>query len=219
MELTNKKSPGGGNTKWEEGNLKKWSHSELRFVEVSEHICDRSRKAKGDQECLAFFGDHEEFLEEWFFSEEREEEGLRRLLCEEEAKVCCPKGHYGKKCSLCPAMADAVPCNGHGSCDGDGTRKGPLSFASHFFSFLPLPLPLPSPYPSFSFTFAFGFLDCLTISLIGNGSCLCSPGWTGDECDQCAARYFFDEETRNCTKCHEFCKGFVQSIAHRTNSN
>lgn len=35
----------------------------------------------------------------------------------------CPFGYYGSSCSSCPGPS-GMPCNGHGQCDGGGTRSG-----------------------------------------------------------------------------------------------
>lgn len=44
-------------------------------------------------------------------------------MCIQGLKLCCGKGRYGKTCEACPGGADS-PCNGHGVCDGEGTRGG-----------------------------------------------------------------------------------------------
>lgn len=51
--------------------------------------------------------------------------GLRKWLCEDKLKVCCPGGHYGPLCTPCSQLgSNGQLCSGRGKCKGDGTRKG-----------------------------------------------------------------------------------------------
>ncbi len=93
-----------------------------RLVEIMDGICGH------DFQCNALMEDAEAHLEEWW--EKRDDEGvawnvagLQSWLCVETLKVCCPAGHYGKKCKACPGT-DGKVCSGQGSCAGDGLRSG-----------------------------------------------------------------------------------------------
>lgn len=44
-------------------------------------------------------------------------------MCSDRHQLCCPPGHYGKKCKACPGGPGSV-CSGHGTCVGDGLRSG-----------------------------------------------------------------------------------------------
>lgn len=127
---TRGKNSGSGNTDWEERNGIKWStrcrtgaprstqcgapmravpHSETRLYEILETLCGGSSHA-----CNAFKEDHEELIEEWWRRRRSEDDAgaeLKRALCVEGAKVCCPAGHYGKKCKwvLPPRRATRLP--------------------------------------------------------------------------------------------------------------
>jgi hypothetical protein len=55
--------------------------------------------------------------------ESKADEELIERVCIQGLKLCCGEGRYGKTCEACPGSA-ASPCNGHGVCDGEGTRGG-----------------------------------------------------------------------------------------------
>eukprot|EP00052_Salpingoeca_macrocollata_P001915 m.28307 g.28307 ORF g.28307 m.28307 type:complete len:508 (+) comp11826_c0_seq1:78-1601(+) len=113
----------GGNpegwTKEKEKFLGKYSMNEARLVEILEGVCGR------DFKCRSVLDDLEEHIEE-FWKEMESDEDLQDLdqhLCYDEAKLCCPRGTYGKTCMPCPGGATS-PCNNRGDCDGAGTRGG-----------------------------------------------------------------------------------------------
>ena len=93
-----------------------------RLVEILENVCGT------DYECNALMEDAEEHLEEWWELRDDDsvdwtEAGLQQRMCVTKLELCCPSGHYGKKCKPCPGGADNV-CSGNGACIGDGLRSG-----------------------------------------------------------------------------------------------
>jgi len=113
----------GGDAAWEEKNQKKgYAISEVRFVEIQEKLClDVSR---GETQCHDNHHNWEEYLEDWW-SLGHNKPDLKKWLCEDKIKVCCPDGHYGSKCQPCQKMGEnGQLCSGRGKCKGSGTRKG-----------------------------------------------------------------------------------------------
>ncbi|XP_068689852.1 cysteine-rich with EGF-like domain protein 2 [Montipora foliosa] len=117
-DMTEKSNFGGGNTAWEERALGSWATSETRLVEIMEGLCEDSAS-----ECHAMVEEQEETLEEWWFKHEFKNEDMKTWLCIAKLKVCCPVGTFGPDCKDCSGGKDS-PCNGHGKCEGDGTREG-----------------------------------------------------------------------------------------------
>lgn len=56
----------GGDTSWEERNLKSYSDSEVRLVEIQERICEDVTKGKA--QCLSMAEDTESAVEDWCLS-------------------------------------------------------------------------------------------------------------------------------------------------------
>ncbi|XP_068758631.1 cysteine-rich with EGF-like domain protein 2 isoform X2 [Montipora capricornis] len=117
-DMTEKSNFGGGNTAWEERALGSWATSETRLVEIMEGLCEDSAS-----ECHAMVEEQEETLEEWWFKHEFKNEDMKTWLCIAKLEVCCPVGTFGPDCKDCSGGKDS-PCNGHGKCEGDGTREG-----------------------------------------------------------------------------------------------
>lgn len=111
----------GGDAAWEEEKLRSYSRSEVRLVEIQEHLCSDLKDQK--DRCHSLAESSELHLEEWWFKSDPEKDDLFEYLCIEKLEHCCPIHHYGKNCSACPGSPDK-PCSGNGKCKGDGTRKG-----------------------------------------------------------------------------------------------
>lgn len=119
MEKTKNSNFGGGNTKWEEENLKiSYLNSETRFIEITDNLCEES----GDKsKCNRLFEKHEDDLESWWKMEKRGD--LFKYLCLDTIKACCEPNHFGKSCDPCPGGIE-MPCSGNGKCKGSGDREG-----------------------------------------------------------------------------------------------
>lgn len=107
----------GGDTSWEERNLKNYADSEVRLVEIQEKICEDVNNGK--QQCLAVAEEAESDLEDWWFNQRNKNVRLMDFLCIARLKRCCPSKTFGPTCQPCPN-----DCNKHGSCNGSGTREG-----------------------------------------------------------------------------------------------
>ncbi|XP_065311314.1 cysteine-rich with EGF-like domain protein 2 isoform X6 [Dermacentor albipictus] len=121
IERTKRSRFDGGDVDWEARNMGKYSKSEIRFIEIQEHLC--LEIIKGQEHCRNMAAQYEEHLEEWWFEHQEKEPDLHKYLCIDQAKACCPENHYGPNCDPCTGGAES-PCNGHGRCKGSGTRKG-----------------------------------------------------------------------------------------------
>ncbi|XP_075729553.1 cysteine rich with EGF like domains isoform X8 [Rhipicephalus microplus] len=121
IERTKRSRFDGGDVDWESRNMGKYSKSEIRFIEIQEHLC--LEIVKGQEHCRNMAAQYEEHLEEWWFEHQDEEPDLHKYLCIDQAKACCPENYYGPNCDPCTGGAEN-PCNGHGRCKGSGTRKG-----------------------------------------------------------------------------------------------
>lgn len=117
LEETSRGKHEGGDTSWEERNLKSYADSEVRLVEIQENLCDHVKKGKA--QCLAVAEDSELDIEEWWFKQRNKNVRLHDYLCILKRKVCCPKNNFGPNCQPCKSE-----CNNHGTCDGSGTRSG-----------------------------------------------------------------------------------------------
>ncbi|KAH9496309.1 Cysteine-rich with EGF-like domain protein 2-A [Bulinus truncatus] len=120
LASTAKSNFGGGNTKWEEKSLGSYATSEVRLVEIMEHLCDEAAK-----ECHSLLEEHEELLERYWFKEfaQKKDTDLFKYFCIENMKACCPNNTYGPNCYPCSGGVER-PCNGQGRCQGEGTREG-----------------------------------------------------------------------------------------------
>ncbi|CAG9816986.1 unnamed protein product [Phaedon cochleariae] len=121
LERTSKFKFEGGDTAWEEEKLGSYATSEIRFVEIQEHLC--SEVKDGKDQCYNLIEDYEEKLEQWWLGKQNEEPDLYKYLCIDTFTVCCPDLHYGKNCTPCPGFPDNI-CHSNGKCKGSGTRKG-----------------------------------------------------------------------------------------------
>jgi len=70
------------------------------------------------------YNDMEQDIEDWYYSKTRNPATMYKTLCEDGLKVCCPAGHYGKKCTPCKRTEDGDFCSGRGKCNGEGYREG-----------------------------------------------------------------------------------------------
>uniref|UniRef100_A0A183F3S1 EGF-like domain-containing protein n=1 Tax=Heligmosomoides polygyrus TaxID=6339 RepID=A0A183F3S1_HELPZ len=74
-------------------------------------------------QCANIVEEHEELIEEYYYH--HQSNNMTEWLCESRLKLCCPYGHFGKDCVKCPGFEQSgLPCFGHGSCHGDGSRNG-----------------------------------------------------------------------------------------------
>lgn len=117
LERTMRGKHEGGDTHWEEKNLRSYSDSEVRLVEIQEELC--SELTKGKAQCFSIAEDSETDIEEWWFKHKNKNVRLHDYLCINKLKKCCPEGKYGATCQPCPS-----DCNKRGTCDGSGTRGG-----------------------------------------------------------------------------------------------
>lgn len=121
MERTKRSRFDGGDVEWEKKKMGKYSNSEIRFIEIQEHLCQEV--IQGQEHCRNLAEQHESYLEDWYYNKQQEEPDLHKFLCIDAKKVCCPNNHYGPNCTPCTGGAEK-PCSGHGKCKGNGTRKG-----------------------------------------------------------------------------------------------
>ncbi|XP_068141622.1 cysteine-rich with EGF-like domain protein 2 isoform X1 [Drosophila tropicalis] len=112
-----KRGHGGGDTAWEEENLRSYKNSEVRLVEIQERLCSEPEVLNKDH-CHNLANEHEALIEDWFTHKQSEHPDLHTFLCIEQLSVCCPKDTYGPNCAPC------TDCKGNGKCKGAGTRKG-----------------------------------------------------------------------------------------------
>lgn len=118
MEKTMRGKHEGGDTSWEEKNLKNYADSEVRLVEIQEDfLCNDVTKSK--TQCFSLVEEAEQHIEDWWFKDRRNNVRLHDYLCINKLKKCCTDGAYGPTCQPCPS-----DCNRHGICDGSGTRSG-----------------------------------------------------------------------------------------------
>lgn len=107
----------GGDTSWEERNLKSYADSEVRLIEIQEKLCEGSTKGKA--QCLSLAEETETDIEEWWFKQRNKNVRLHDFLCISKLKRCCPPSKFGPTCQSCPS-----DCSQNGKCDGSGTRTG-----------------------------------------------------------------------------------------------
>lgn len=117
LEKTMRGKHEGGDTSWEEKNLKSYTDSEVRLIEIQEELCEDV--SKGKAQCLSMAEETESDIEEWWFKYRNKNVRLHDFLCINRLKKCCADGAFGPNCQKCPS-----DCNGHGVCDGSGTRSG-----------------------------------------------------------------------------------------------
>lgn len=118
MDKTMRGKHEGGDTSWEEKNLKSYTDSEVRLVEIQEELCDDVDNGKA--QCLAIAEESEQDVEDWWFKHRPNNVRLHDYLCVLKLKFCCLDGSFGPTCQPCPSHK----CHGHGTCDGSGTRSG-----------------------------------------------------------------------------------------------
>ncbi|XP_034936135.1 cysteine-rich with EGF-like domain protein 2 [Chelonus insularis] len=111
----------GGDTAWEEDNLKSYARSEVRLTEIQEGLC--KGVLKGEAQCHELAEELESAIEEWWFNHQDSYPDIYVYICIKHSKRCCPKDHFGPECTKCTGYPDKV-CNNNGRCKGSGTRKG-----------------------------------------------------------------------------------------------
>lgn len=121
LERTRKGKFEGGDTAWEEEKLGSYASSELRLIEIQEHLCSEIKEGK--DQCYALNEHYDAEIEDWWFNRQQEEPDLYSFFCIKITKYCCPEYHYGNTCLPCPGYPDNV-CSNNGKCKGSGTRKG-----------------------------------------------------------------------------------------------
>ncbi|XP_030856272.1 cysteine-rich with EGF-like domain protein 2 isoform X2 [Strongylocentrotus purpuratus] len=117
MERTARSMYEGGDADWEEKKLGSYATSEMRFIEVTESLCESK-----EHDCHNLLEKEEELLEQWW-KEHLETPDLFQWFCIDNYKVCCPENTYGPDCEECPYGVER-PCKGAGKCMGAGTRGG-----------------------------------------------------------------------------------------------
>jgi len=128
LKRTSRGKHEGGDADWEENKMLNYANSEIRLIEIQEHLC--LEVPSGKDQCHSFAEEYESELEEWFFKLPQKEnpdqiEGstLFEHLCNGISKSCCPEGHFGLSCVPCSGYPGEV-CYGRGYCAGNGTREG-----------------------------------------------------------------------------------------------
>eukprot|EP01135_Chromosphaera_perkinsii_P011636 Nk52_evm19s2462 gene=Nk52_evmTU19s2462 len=118
MNETESKNSLGGDTSWEEERNFRYATSEMRLIEVLDHIC-----GKKNFQCDMIFEQYEPDMEDWFFNHQGEVDFFEHL-CINKARMCCPSGSYGPECKSCPQGHRNESCGGkdRGDCIGDGVR-------------------------------------------------------------------------------------------------
>ncbi|VVC29483.1 Laminin EGF domain,EGF-like calcium-binding, conserved site,EGF-like, conserved site,EGF-like [Cinara cedri] len=91
--------------------------SEARFVDIYNSLCDTYQN---QDMCFHTLNEYKNDLKEWWINGRQGE--LNQWFCIDKLKVCCPPKHYGPNCLPCKGYLNV--CNSHGTCKGDGTRKG-----------------------------------------------------------------------------------------------
>ncbi|KAL2723181.1 cysteine-rich with EGF-like domain protein 2 [Vespula maculifrons] len=121
LERTSRGKFEGGDSAWEEDKLGSYARSEVRLIEIQEHLCKEVERGK--DQCHSIAEELENKIEEWWFKHQNTYPDIFDYLCIEQTERCCPKDHYGPQCIQCPGFPDNV-CNKNGKCKGAGTRKG-----------------------------------------------------------------------------------------------
>lgn len=121
MENTAKGKFEGGDASWEEAKLGSYAKSEIRLIEIQEHLC--SDVEDGKNQCYSLQEQHDLLIEDWWFKHQEDEADIYKYLCIDKLEVCCPNFHFGSKCTPCQGYPDKI-CSNNGKCKGSGTRKG-----------------------------------------------------------------------------------------------
>ncbi|CAL7936584.1 unnamed protein product [Xylocopa violacea] len=121
IERTSREKFDGGDSAWEEDKLGSYSKSETRLIEIQEHLCKEVER--GEIQCHALAEELESKIEDWWFNHQKTHPDIYDYICIQQTEHCCPKDHFGPKCTPCPGFPDNI-CNNNGKCKGAGTRKG-----------------------------------------------------------------------------------------------
>ncbi|KAI4478688.1 hypothetical protein M0804_011716 [Polistes exclamans] len=121
LERTSRGKFEGGDSAWEEDKLGSYARSEVRLIEIQEHLCKEVERGK--DQCHSIAEELENKIEEWWFKHQTTYPDIFDYLCIEQTERCCPKDHYGPECTQCVGFPDNV-CSKNGKCKGAGTRKG-----------------------------------------------------------------------------------------------
>lgn len=95
MEITSRGKHESGDTQWEESNMRVYSKSEVRLVEILDKLCQNVDR--GEDQCHALAETLEVPIENWFLNLQDDEPDFHNWLCVETHQVCCPPNYYGKK--------------------------------------------------------------------------------------------------------------------------
>lgn len=214
LERTSRGKYEGGDAAWEEEKLKKsYKRSEIRLIDIQDHLCEEERKYKS--KCQHIAEKAEEFIEEWWAKDPDESVDLYGYICIDKLQVCCPPLHYGKDCNPCLGDLNNI-CSGNGKCRGDGTRKGNGTCACNAgYTGDACDVCAPDHYQTFK---ADGKMLCLPCDKSCLGGCragsqkdcvACKPGYTFDSDDGCLDKNECDE-IGICTK-DQFCLNSIGS--------
>ncbi|XP_071508883.1 protein disulfide isomerase Creld2-like [Diadema antillarum] len=118
MERTSRYSYEGGDADWEEKKLGSYATSEMRFIEVTEGLCENK-----EHDCHNLLETQEELIETWWKEYQEEYPDMFQWFCIDNYKVCCQENRFGPECEECPYGLER-PCKGNGKCMGAGTRAG-----------------------------------------------------------------------------------------------
>uniref|UniRef100_A0A6G1SAU8 Cysteine-rich with EGF-like domain protein 2 n=1 Tax=Aceria tosichella TaxID=561515 RepID=A0A6G1SAU8_9ACAR len=191
LERTERGKHEGGDTSWEEKNLKNYADSEVRLVEIQDDLCNDL--TTGKTQCLSMAETGEQHIEDWWFEHRNKNVRLHDYLCITKLKKCCPEGTFGPKCQKCP------DCDGHGKCDGSGTRSGSGECNCNQGYRGKLCDECDKDYYSSRFG-SEGKFECLKCHKACKGGCL---GPTSANCTECAAGYARDPKTNYCNDINE----------------
>lgn len=122
IQTTSRGKYEGGDAAWEESKLKAYGRSEIRLVEIQEGLCSELKRYQDD--CYMLAEEVDQVLEKWWFNEGPDSADLYTWLCIQTLQHCCPKDHFGESCFPCLSDKNNKVCSGHGTCYGEGTRKG-----------------------------------------------------------------------------------------------
>lgn len=191
LEKTSRGKYEGGDTSWEEKNLRNYADSEVRLIEIQEDLCNDVEALKNKTVCLSMAENAESHIEDWWFKQRKDNVRLHDFLCISRLKHCCPEGYYGQNCQKC------AECNNHGSCDGSGTRQGTgACICDQGYTGRECD-------ECTSGYFKIAISDLASACLRCDSSCLLCQGPGAGNCTECQSGYRRDQSTGNCVDINE----------------